>query len=94
MSDLNDITLGYAGAATRHTITADDVASFVSERYFRAEDREAVKPQLRDSLRILDYAFGIGSRIGFAEAFGKNPEFKAYLLRRMKGDPNGERKDD
>lgn len=86
---MNEITLQYAGMRIKHTITADEVACFVAERFARPSDEDHVKSQISDGLKVLDYVFGIGKRIGFAELFGKNPEFQAYLLNNMKGASNG-----
>lgn len=86
---MNDIELRYAGTSVAHTIVADEVAEFVAERYTRPSDKDHVKAQTSDALKILDYVFGIGKRIGFAELFGKNPEFQKFLLNKMKGTQNG-----
>lgn len=82
---MNEITLHYAGMAIKHTITTEEIAGFIAERFARPSDGDYVKTQISDGLKILDYAFEIGKRIGFAEIFGKNPEFQAYLLNKMKG---------
>jgi hypothetical protein len=82
---MNAITLNCAGESITHTITSDDVAGFIAARFTKPSDRDYVKSQVADGLRILDYAFDIGKRIGFAEVFGKNREFQAYLLNQMKG---------
>lgn len=81
----NVITLQYAGNAIEHSITPDEVAEFVAERFARSSDEDRVRSQISDGVKILDYVFGIRTRIGFAELFGKNPEFQAYLLNKMKG---------
>lgn len=81
----NTINIHVAGADIEHTITADEVAEYVAKRFARPSDEDHIKSQISDGLRILDYAFGIGKRIGFAELFGKDPEFRAYILANMKG---------
>lgn len=86
---MNTITLNCAGETISHTITSEDVADFIAARFTKPSDRSYVKSQVADGLKILDYAFDIGNRIGFAELFGKNREFQTHLLNQMKGASNG-----
>ena len=77
------IQLRYAGKTVEHRIIRADIAEFIAERYIKKADRPHVEAQVKDALAILEIAFHIGERIGYEELFGKNPEFKRFLLERM-----------
>ena len=82
--DKNTLMLTYNGVELPHNISNADVAEYVASRLALPENVETFRNHIKDTLALLDMAFGIRNGIGYVTLFGTKSDFRWFLLSKLK----------